>query len=61
MQATMTYHYSTKNFHRYVDPTGTPKEVYIPRASMPKPVLKIQITVVVTDGQIVPEQAKPAK
>lgn len=61
MQARMTYDYSTKNFHRFVDPSGTPRELYIPRAEMPKPILSIAVQVSVLDGQPVPEKAKPAK
>lgn len=57
----MTYEYSTKNFHRYSDPSGTIKEVYIPRSDMPKPVLSIQVTPTILDGQIVPEQSKALK
>lgn len=57
----MTYEYSTKNFHRYSDPTGTIREVYIPRSAMPQPVLSIQVTPTILDSQVVPEKSKPAK
>ena len=61
MKAIMTYDYSTKNFHRFVDPSGTPREVYIPRAAMPQPVLSIEVDTKVRDGQVVPEKVKPAR
>lgn len=57
----MTYEYSTKNFHRYSDPSGTIKEVYIPRAAMAQPVLSIQVVPTILDSQVVPEKSKPAR
>lgn len=57
----MTYEYSTRNFHRYVDPSGTIREVYIPRAAMPQPVLSIEVTPKVLDAQVVAEKVKPAR
>lgn len=54
----MTYEYSTKNFHRYSDPSGTIKEVYIPKAVMAQPVLSIQVVPTVLDPQVVAERAK---
>lgn len=57
--AQMQYEYSTKNFHRYaVVNGGVPKEVYIPRADMPKPVSEINVAVTVNSSIEVAEKVK---
>lgn len=60
--STMTYDYSTKNFHRYSGGQGTVNEVYVPRSEMAHPLTAITVSVDAAVGSSVAlEKVKPAK
>lgn len=58
MQSTLKYEYSTKNFHKFSAASGTPKEIYIPRAEMSHPVEEVTATVQISNHTLVAEKVR---